>query len=312
MKLLITGAGGQLGSAFNRELGKQKTIHYKAYSRSEMDITDSDKVEYLVAREQPDFIINTAAYTQVDLAESEQQKAYAINQTGPANLAQVCQQRGIGLVHFSTDYIFDGQQQGAWSEKDVPAPLGVYGASKLAGEEAVRQACDHYLIFRTSWMFSEFGHNFVKTMLRLGSTQEQLSVVADQFGKPTNALEIATVVLKILAQVDNKWGIYHLAQPEPISWHGFAQAIFSAARPMVKQAIMGQAGTERAIKDQELERLMVKEVLAIPGSAYPTPAQRPANSVLDCSKVEQTFGIRLSSWRQSLADTLIALNYSIT
>ena len=290
MKLLISGAAGQLGQAFVQELERQPDIVFVACSRSELDITDMDNVRQLITQEQPDFVINTAAYTQVDLAETETEAAYRINQLGPANLAQVCQDFDIPLIHFSTDCVFDGHKHGPWTEADPTNPLSVYGASKLAGEQAVQQHCNKHLIFRVSWVFSEFGHNFVKTMLQLGSSREQLRVVNDQFGKPTCAREIARVVLNILPKLRNQWGVYHLAQPEVISWHGFAQAVFNTAK-----------------NHQMATKLVVKEVLSIPSSGYPTPAERPANSALDTTKLQQTFAVGISDWQQSLSQTLSAL-----
>ena len=300
MKLLITGAAGQLGQAFVSALKQRSDIEFIACNRNDLDITNANNVRQVITQAQPDFVINTAAYTQVDLAESEMDKAYLVNQTGAASLAQVCQQLDIPLLHFSTDCVFDGKKQGAYTENDATQALGVYGASKLAGEKAVEQFCNKHLIFRVSWLFSEFGHNFVKTMLALGSTREQLRVVSDQIGKPTCAAEVVRVILEILPtlynefdsesdkNLDSKWGIYHLAQPDVISWHGFAQAIFS-----------------QVVFDRE--KLSVKEILPIPTSGYPTPAQRPANSALDSTKLQQTFGIALIDWQQSLAQTLSAL-----
>ena len=303
MKLLITGAAGQLGSAFVSELAKYQPLHndknsqisFTACNRSELDITNPDQVERVISRQQPDFVINTAAYTQVDLAEVEQEKAYAINQAGPANLAQICEKFSIPLIHFSTDCVFDGRKKTAWVEEDTTGPLSVYGASKLAGEQAVQQLCEKHLILRVSWVFSEFGRNFVRTMLQLGATHQQLRVVDDQFGKPTCAVEIVRLVLQILETNPGHWGIYHLAQPEPISWHGFAEAIFAQARA----------------SDQSGGQLVVKNVLAVPTSGYPTPAKRPANSVLDTTRLEQTFGVELTGWRQSLAATLSALGSEV-
>ena len=305
MKLLITGAAGQLGQAFVSALKQRSDIEFIACNRNDLDITNANNTRQVITQAEPDFVINTAAYTQVDLAESEMDKAYLVNQTGAANLAQVCQQLDIPLLHFSTDCVFDGKKQGAYTENDPTQALGVYGASKLAGEKAVEQLCTKHLIFRVSWLFSEFGHNFVKTMLELGSTREQLRVVSDQVGKPTCAAEVVRVILEILPtlynefdsesdkNLDSKWGIYHLAQPDVISWHGFAKAIFA-------QAIFAQAVINR-------DRLRVKEILPIPTTGYPTAAQRPANSTLDCRKLQETFGVTLIDWQQSLAQTLSAL-----
>ena len=310
MKLLIAGARGQLGQAFVQELKRHPDIVFVACSRSELDITDIDNVRQVITQEQPDFVVNTAAYTQVDLAETETGKAHLVNQTGPANLAQVCQALNIPLIHFSTDCVFDGQKQGAWTERDPTAPLSVYGASKLAGEEAVQKLCSKHLIFRVSWVFSEFGHNFVKTMLTLGSTRTQLRVVNDQIGKPTCARDIARLVLDILPQLNNQWGLYHLAQPEVTSWHGFAQAVFDTAKRCLEEYCL----EEHCLEERHLieccpvsTQLIVKEVLGIPTSDHPTPAERPANSTLDTSKLQKTFGLDIADWQQSLSQTLAAL-----
>ena len=316
MKLLITGAAGQLGQAFVSALQLRSDIEFVACSRRDLDITDANNLRQVIKQTQPDFVINTAAYTQVDLAESEIDSAYLVNQTGAANLAKTCQELDIPLLHFSTDCVFDGKKQGAYSEDDPTQALGVYGASKLAGEKAVQQLCAKYLIFRVSWLFSEFGHNFVKTMLELGSTREQLRVVSDQIGKPTCAAEVVRVVLEILPalyseldseldsesdkNLDSKWGTYHLAQPDVISWHGFAEAIFT-------QAICERAGFEKSGLERTGFVKRVREILPIPTDGYPTAAQRPANSTLDSTKLQQTFGITLIGWQQSLAQTLSAL-----
>ena len=293
MKLLITGAAGQLGKTFVSELKTRRDIQFCAYSRGDLDVTSVDEVQMVIARERPDFVINASAYTQVDLAETEKESASLVNETGPANLAEVCKRLDIPLVHFSTDYIFDGSKKGAWSEEDTPAPLGVYGASKLAGEKAITQIHSKHLIFRTSWVFSEYGHNFVKTMLHVGSLREKITVVDDQAGKPTAAREIVRLVLAILPIAEDKWGIYNLAQPEVVSWYGFAQAIFEQAR-----------GQETNYWKQKLQ---VSELTPILSSEYPTHAQRPANSELDSSKIESTFGLQIKPWRESLGETIKAL-----
>ena len=293
MKLLITGAAGQLGKTFVSELKTRRDLQFCAYSRGDLDVTSVDEVQMVIARERPDFVINASAYTQVDLAETEKESASLVNETGPANLAEVCKRLDIPLVHFSTDYIFDGSKKGAWSEDDTPAPLGVYGASKLAGEKAITQIHSKHLIFRTSWVFSEYGHNFVKTMLHVGSLREKITVVDDQAGKPTSAREIVRLVLAILPIAEDKWGIYNLAQPEVVSWYGFAQAIFEQAR-----------GQETNYWKQKLQ---VSELTPILSSEYPTHAQRPANSELDSSKIESTFGLQIKPWRESLGETIKAL-----
>lgn len=293
MKLLITGAAGQLGKAFVSELKTNKDIQFSAYSRGDLDVTCVVEAQTVIARERPDFVINTSAYTQVDLAESEKDNAYLVNESGPANLAEVCKRLDIPLVHFSTDYVFDGSKKSPWHEDDLTAPLGIYGASKLAGEKAITQIHSKHLIFRTSWVFSEYGHNFVKTMLHVGSMREKMKVVDDQIGKPTAAREIVRLILAILPKVDNQWGIYNLAQPQAISWYGFAQAIFEQARSLNKSYWNNH--------------LLISDLSPIPSSEYPTHAQRPANSDLDTAKLESTFDLSIKPWRESLSETIGAL-----
>ncbi len=293
MKLLITGAAGQLGKAFVSELKANKEIQFSAYSRGDLDVTCVDEAQAVIARESTDFVINTSAYTQVDLAETEKENAYLVNETGPANLAEVCKRLDIPLVHFSTDYVFDGRKKGPWSEDDSTAPLGVYGASKLAGEKAIGQIHSKHLIIRTSWVFSEYGHNFVKTMLHVGSMREKMNVVDDQIGKPTCAREIVRLIAEILPKIENHWGIYNLAQPQAISWYGFAQAIFEQARSLDK--------------NYWDKHLLINDLLPILSSEYPTHAQRLGNSELGTTKIESTFGLRIKPWRESLRETIRAL-----
>ena len=293
MRLLITGAAGQLGKAFASELKANKNIQYSAFSRGDLDVTCAEKAQAVISRERPDFVINTAAYTQVDLAETEKETAYLVNETGAANLAEACVKLDIPLIHLSTDYVFDGKTKAPWREDDATAPLGIYGASKLAGEKAIAQIHRKHLIFRSSWIFSEFGHNFVKTMLHVGSMRETLKVVDDQIGKPTSAREIVRQIIPILPKAENHWGIYNLAQPQAVSWYDFAQAIFEQARSL-----------DNNYWDNHLQ---VSDVQPIRGSEYPTHAQRPANSELDTTKIESTFGLTIKPWRESLNETLGAL-----
>jgi len=284
MKLLITGCDGQVGT----ELTHQSQVSgwvVKAVDRDDLDITDPDAINRAVRAFMPDVVVNAAAYTAVDKAEADSKTAFAVNRDGPKNLAVACADLDIPLIHYSTDYVFDGSKSDGYVESDSVAPLGVYGESKLAGEQAVRELCLKYLVLRTSWVFSAHGNNFVKTMLRLASERETLGVVADQFGKPTSAAEIARLTLDVLSGAGEHWGVYHLAQPETISWHGFAEAVFDEAR---KQGML----------------LKVGDVSAIGTADYPTPAKRPANSELYCGKLESIFGASIKPWRETLVEVI--------
>jgi len=289
MKLLVTGCNGQVGREL-LYLADAFTVEAIGVDYEELDITDGSAVVAFIESAQPQAVINAAAYTAVDKAESESAQAYAVNRDGPANLARACTKNGIPLLHISTDYVFDGAIDGAYTENDAVHPLGVYGASKQAGDVAVRDHCRQSIILRTSWVFSMHGNNFVKTMLRLGQEREQLAVVADQWGCPTSAREIARTLYTLLdanngADGAGLWGTYHFCQPEPINWHGFAEAIFAEAR---SQGIA----------------LKVNDVRPITTEEYPTAARRPANSILDCSKIERDFDIKRRPWRESLAEVI--------
>ncbi len=284
MRLLITGSHGQVGTALVRQ-SLDLGYDIKGVDCDELDITDDGVVDTLIGAFKPDAVINAAAYTAVDRAEDEIDIAYAVNQSGPENLAKVCTKLDIPLIHYSTDYVFDGSKSGAYKEGDSVAPLGIYGGSKLAGEAAVAKYCSRHFILRTSWVFSASGNNFVKTMLRLGDECSELGVVFDQFGKPTSAEEIARVTLNLLEKCDDTWGIYHLAQPNVTSWHGFAEAIFAEARA------------------QSFD-LKINNVKAIATSDYPTAARRPVNSELNCDRLESVFGVRIRPWRESLAEVI--------
>jgi len=262
-----------------------------AVGHDELDITDIDAVKSCFSEFQPDAVINAAAYTAVDRAELDVDVAFAVNRDGPANLARACDQCDIPFIHVSTDYVFDGSKRGAYVEGDSVAPLGIYGMSKLAGEQEVQQLCSKSIIIRTSWVFSAFGQNFVKTMLRLGSEREELGIVADQHGCPTSAGELARGVYHVLdiGLNDNYWDIYHFCQPVPTTWFKFAEAIFDTAR---KQGM----------------NLKVSGVNAITTDEYPTPAKRPVSSVMDCSKFESTFDFNITPWRDSLNEVVKELN----
>jgi len=288
MKLLVTGAGGQLATELVRQAGVHQII---ALARTELNIADVAAVFKAVENIAPDAVVNAAAYTAVDRAESEAKIAFATNRDGPAHLATACAAQGIPLVHVSTDYVFDGTKAGAYTEQDSVAPLGVYGLSKAEGEAAVRIALPEHIILRASWIFSAHGNNFVKTMLRLAGERDELRVVADQQGCPTAAGDLAAAILAMLPVAvahrgrGERWGTYHFCQPEATTWHGFAEAIIDLARA---------AGS----------RVRVRSIVPITTADYPTPARRPANSVLDCAKLTSVFGIQPRPWRVSLHEVI--------
>ncbi len=284
MRVLIAGSRGQLGYELTRLGGQHQVL---AVSHDKLDITDVDSIIACVERFHPDVVINAAAYTAVDRAESDVDAAFSVNCDGPANLARVCGEVDIPLIHVSTDYVFDGAEKKAYSETDSVAPLGVYGASKLAGELKVRKLCPKSIILRASWVFSVHGNNFVKTMLRLARDRDELSVVADQYGCPTAAAELARAIYSVLDRDlgNHHWGVYHFCQPDATTWFKFSEAIFGEVRR--------QGGI-----------LKVRKTHAIATEAYPTAAKRPVNSVMDCSKFECTFDFKIRSWSDSLAETV--------
>lgn len=277
--LLVFGSTGQVATEL-RHLAPLATY----LGRDQADLSDPAACAAAIAAHSPRAVINAAAWTAVDRAETEEEAATVINGAAPAAMARECAARAIPLVHISTDYIFDGAGEAPFAPDHPPAPLGAYGRSKLAGEEGLRAAGGAQAILRTSWVFSAHGANFVKTMLRLGATRDSLNVVADQIGGPTPARAVASACLTIAAalQADpGKSGIYHFAGAPDISWAGFARAI------------MAEAGLACTITD-------------IPTSAFPTPARRPANSRLDCSGLA-VFGLARPDWRQGLREVLTEL-----
>ncbi|MEH6457481.1 MAG: dTDP-4-dehydrorhamnose reductase [Cocleimonas sp.] len=284
MKILITGKNGQVGSCLVDLLEAQTELSFLALDREELDITDPIQVNKKVIEFQPNIIINAAAYTAVDKAEQECELANAINRYGPQNLAHAANKVNAAIIHISTDYVFDGDSAESYNELDVTAPQGQYGRSKLAGEQAVAQACPKHVILRTAWVFGEHGNNFVKTMLRLAKTRDSLGVVADQFGGPTYAGDIANAILTISNQIahdNHAYGIYHFSGFPHVSWHTFAEKIFEIA--------LGQDILAKPIKVNPITTL-----------DYPTPAKRPANSRLNCDKIHNAFGIKQSDWQAAL------------
>ena len=280
MRILLTGVNGQVGWELQRTLAPLGEVI--AADRSLLDLADTASIRRRVAAIAPDLIVNPAAYTAVDKGESEPDLAHAINAAAPGELA-AC---GVPLVHFSTDYVFDGTKAGAYTEADAPNPLGVYGTSKLAGEAAVARAGIPHLILRTSWVYGLRGRNFLLTMQKLARERDALSVVDDQFGAPTWSRLIAEATALVVARwldrsdLTASSGVYHLTCGGRTSWHGFTAAILA----------------HLAANESKLARLT-----AIPTSGYPTPAARPANSQLDCGKLADAFGVRLPDWEQALA-----------
>lgn len=300
MKILVTGGSGQVGFELQRHLCFLGSL--LAPSRKELDLADASAVEAWLEREQPDLIVNAAAYTAVDKAEEEPELARRLNAELPAQLAAYSAARGQWLIHYSTDYVYPGSGSRPWREGDPTGPLNTYGQSKLEGDLAVQQSGCRHLIFRTSWVYSARGHNFLRTMLRLGREREGLKVVNDQVGAPTPARLIAQVtalalhrlplVAELVAAVPTGVAgpfnrLFHLAPRGETSWHGFACEIF-------RQAAARGAGL--AVSPEAIE--------AIPSVDYPTPAPRPMNSRLDCGMLEEVLRIRLPSWQEQLALTL--------
>ena len=283
MRLIVTGTQGQVARALI-ERGAAENIEIVAVGRPSLDLADPDGVEKALAEVEGDAIINAAAYTAVDKAESEEKLATRINGAGAGAVARVAAVRGLPLLHLSTDYVFDGSSERPYREEDEVGPIGAYGRSKLAGERAVLAAHSRAAIFRTAWVYSPFGANFVKTMLRLGETRAELSVVADQRGAPTSALDIADALIavarKTLAQPDNAdlSGVFHMTGAGEAVWADFAEEIFAEAERHGRNPV-------------NVRRIAAKD--------YPTPARRPANSRLSNEKLKRVFGVALPEWRLS-------------
>jgi dTDP-4-dehydrorhamnose reductase len=275
--ILTFGANGQLGQELVRASAAQGAA-LVALARAEADIADADAVRAAIGRHKPSLVVNAASYTKVDLAETETAAARAGNETGPAVLGAASAAARIPLVHISTDYVFDGTKQGAYRESDPVAPLGAYGRSKAAGEAALRAATSRHVIIRTSWVYGEFGTNFLKTMLRLAATRDELRVVADQRGCPTSTGDLARAILGLAPRLvagDDVWGTYHFAGHGVTTWHGFASRIVAAQAPLTGRT---------------------PRVTAITTADYPTQARRPANSELDSSLFARVFGLRARPW----------------
>jgi dTDP-4-dehydrorhamnose reductase len=296
-RVLLLGASGQLGTEFRNLLPGKYAL--RSLTRAEADLSRPEQLRAVIAEWKPAIILNAAAYTAVDKAESEPELAALVNTETPRVLAEEAARYGGLLVHYSTDYVFDGSKPSPWVEDDPTGPLGVYGRTKLAGEQAIAAVGGRHLIFRTSWIFAPHGKNFLLTILRLAAERDRLTIVADQKGAPTSAVAIARAteaVLDALPRAETEapetkapdWtGVYHMSCAGETTWHGFAQAIVDAT-----------ASNHQARR---------AEIVPIPSSEYPTPARRPANSVLDNRKLHRRFGVALPDWREALREAISAL-----
>ncbi len=280
--ILVFGTTGQVGKALAALLGDRAVY----VGRDKADFTDASACVEQIKQVNPSAVINAVAYTQVDKAEEEQELAQQINALTPAALAAECAARNIPFVHYSTDYVFNGQGDTPFKEDNLTAPLNAYGRSKLDGEQGIVNAGGKYFIFRTSWVFDAEGKNFFNTMLRLASERESLNIVGDQIGAPSYAPDLAEATMQALIEASHEHdfpsGIYHMCNAGETSWHGFACEIFRQAE---------DAGAS----------LKIEEASAIPSSDYPTPAARPLNSRLDCSKLQRTFDVTLPDWKDAVA-----------
>lgn len=283
MKLLIAGGGGQLGQEIVAQ-SRARGYVVIAPEKDRMDITDLEQVRNFIKNHQPSLLINAAAYTHVDRAETEPILAFAVNQTGPANLARTCAEKQIPLIHLSTDYVFNGRKGAPYNEADSVSPLGVYGQSKAAGESEIRSALGKHVILRTSWLYGIHGRNFVNTILALAQQMDILRVVSDQYGSPTSAADLAEAIMTIAERWQKKiafdWGTYHYCGKGITTWHAFAEKVLDFARPLIH------------FRANRVEPINTVE--------YPTKAQRPAFSALDCHLIQKNLKIEPRPWQASL------------
>ncbi|WP_421941612.1 dTDP-4-dehydrorhamnose reductase [Pedobacter sp.] len=281
-KILVIGAGGQLGQCLKTVAARRGITDIVFPAEQDANILDETVLRNLLSAEKPAFVINCAAYTAVDKAEEDQAIAKAINETGAANLANACLETGATLVHVSTDFVFEGNEVKLLKEEDVANPINVYGLTKLDGEKAIEHILPQHFILRTSWLYSEYANNFVKTMLKLGAERDELNIIADQVGTPTYAIDLAHAIFDIIQSDSTAFGLYHYSNEGVTSWFDFAKAIFEISGTSVKTN-------------------------PIPGTKYPTPARRPAFSVMDKTKIKETFNINIPYWRDSLVQCIRVL-----
>ncbi len=287
MNVLVFGSNGQVGREL-QEIGwnKSSNISCKFLTRADIDLSQTELIQDMILNEKPDWVINASAYTAVDKAESEEALAEQINALAPEEMAKACQQLSIPLITISTDYVFDGTSDTPYSEDTPVCPVGAYGRTKVNGEQKVRAACDKHIILRTAWVYSLHGGNFVKTMLRLGEERHELGVVNDQHGCPTSASSIAEAIYSIVVSGKDNWGTYHFSGSGEASWCDFADYIFDvAAEKWGKRPVVNGISTDQ----------------------YPTPAKRPANSRLNCSKIRESFDISADDWQTDTRKVVEAL-----
>ncbi len=293
MKILLLGKNGQVGWELQRSLAPLGDVLALDRHSTDFcgDLAQPDRLAQSVRAYQPDVIVNAAAHTAVDKAESEPELARTLNAWAPAALAQVAAEVGACLVHYSTDYVFNGEGDRPWQENDATGPLSVYGQTKRAGEQAIVASGCRHLIFRTSWVYAARGGNFAKTMLRLAAERERLTVIDDQWGAPTGAdliADVTAIALRRLQQQPDLSGLYHLVAGGETSWHGYARHVIAQARQIQPEMM-----------------LVVRDIAAVPTSAFPTPAKRPLNSRLNTRKLQQAFGVVLPPWQQGV-DRMLA------
>ena len=274
MNILVTGAAGQLGQCLQIAAKAYPNYHFDFKNSTDLDIASAEAIESIFSQQKYDFCINAAAYTNVEKAESEPERAFLINAEAVKNLAKTCKKHETKLIHISTDYVFDGEKEESYSEEDKVNPINVYGASKLKGEKYIQETLETFFIIRTSWLYSQFGHNFFKTILQKAKEGATLNITTEQKGNPTNANDLAALVLKIIEKKSEAYGVYHFSNLEEATWYDFAKSIVSL-QPHTKAVLHAS-------------------------NSYKTKAKRPLNSCLDKKKVISTFGVSILSWRNSL------------